>query len=187
MHGQSAPVQGQAGPSWQDGPDVWILSPTVVRFLGRVQSGESNSLVTMAALCYFIIAQGEQTLILLSIMGGGDGSIVLRRQSWRHRTQLRLGLPQRRRHHRAGKRRAYAYEGDYQLVKNPCRPQSTWARSPSWQRIHLPAQVTLPVPQRFDAGDDRAASIQLRLTRLSPKNYGTTNWNRYAYQQAAIL
>jgi uncharacterized membrane protein YsdA (DUF1294 family) len=41
----------------------------------------------MAALCYFIIAQGEQTLFLLSIMGGGDGSIVLRRQSWRHRTQ----------------------------------------------------------------------------------------------------
>jgi hypothetical protein len=43
------------------------------------------------------------------------------------------------------------------------------------------------VPQRFNAGDDRAAGIQLRLARLSPKNYGTTRWNRYAYQQAAIL
>jgi hypothetical protein len=49
------------------------------------------------------------------------------------------------------------------------------------------SQLIRPVPQRFDAGDDRAASIQLRLTRLSPKNYGTTRWNRYAYQQAAIL
>jgi hypothetical protein len=27
MHGQSAPVQGQAGPSWQGGADVWILLP----------------------------------------------------------------------------------------------------------------------------------------------------------------
>ena len=43
------------------------------------------------------------------------------------------------------------------------------------------------VPQRFDCGADRAASVQLRLTQLSPKNYGTTRWNRYAYQQAAIL
>jgi hypothetical protein len=55
------------------------------------------------------------------------------------------------------------------------------------QRIHLPAQVTLRVPQRFDAGHDRAATVQLRLAQLSPKNYGATSWNRYAYQQAAIL
>jgi hypothetical protein len=27
MHGQSAPVQGQTGPSWQGGADVWILLP----------------------------------------------------------------------------------------------------------------------------------------------------------------
>ena len=27
MHGQSAPVQGRAGPSWQGGADVWILLP----------------------------------------------------------------------------------------------------------------------------------------------------------------
>jgi hypothetical protein len=33
------------------------FTPTVVRFLGRVQSGNTNILVTMAALCYFIIAQ----------------------------------------------------------------------------------------------------------------------------------
>jgi hypothetical protein len=30
-------VQGQAGPSWQDGADGWILTYTVVRFLGRVK------------------------------------------------------------------------------------------------------------------------------------------------------
>ena len=49
----TAPVQGQAGPSWQDGADVWILTATVVRFLVRVEL----SLVTMAALCFFIIAR----------------------------------------------------------------------------------------------------------------------------------
>jgi hypothetical protein len=38
LHGQSAPVQGQAGPSWQDGPEMWILTSTVVRFLGDVES-----------------------------------------------------------------------------------------------------------------------------------------------------
>ena len=38
MHGQSAPVHGQAGPSWQDGADVLIPTSTVVRFLGRVES-----------------------------------------------------------------------------------------------------------------------------------------------------
>ena len=43
------------------------------------------------------------------------------------------------------------------------------------------------LPQRFDPGHYRAATIQLRLPRLSPKNYGATGWNRYAYQQAAIL
>src|ERR1700677_1118125 len=32
-----APVQGQAGPSWQDGADVWILTSTVVRFWGCVE------------------------------------------------------------------------------------------------------------------------------------------------------
>ena len=32
-------MQGQAGPSWQDGADVWILTYTVVRFLGPVKSG----------------------------------------------------------------------------------------------------------------------------------------------------
>jgi len=36
---KSAPVQGQTGPSWQDGTDMWILTNTVVRFLGRVESG----------------------------------------------------------------------------------------------------------------------------------------------------
>jgi hypothetical protein len=46
MHGQSAPVQGQAGWSWQDGPDVWILTSTVVRFLGYVEI----FLVTKSAL-----------------------------------------------------------------------------------------------------------------------------------------
>ena len=35
----SAPVQGQAGPSWQDGADMWILISTLVRFLSRVESG----------------------------------------------------------------------------------------------------------------------------------------------------
>jgi len=34
-----APVQGQAGPSWQDGAEVWKLTLTVVRFLRRVESG----------------------------------------------------------------------------------------------------------------------------------------------------
>jgi hypothetical protein len=38
LHGQSAPVQGQAGPSWQDGSEMWILTSTVVRFLGDVES-----------------------------------------------------------------------------------------------------------------------------------------------------
>jgi hypothetical protein len=37
MHGQSAPVQGQAGPSWQDGAEMSILTPTVVRFSGGVE------------------------------------------------------------------------------------------------------------------------------------------------------
>jgi len=37
MHGQSAPVQGQAGPSWQDGAEMWIPTPTVVRFSGGVE------------------------------------------------------------------------------------------------------------------------------------------------------
>jgi hypothetical protein len=41
-------VQGQEGPPWQDGAYVWILTSTVVRFLGRVQI----ILVTMAAICY---------------------------------------------------------------------------------------------------------------------------------------
>jgi hypothetical protein len=40
MHGQSAPLQGQAGPSWQDGADMWISASTVVRFLGRVLAEE---------------------------------------------------------------------------------------------------------------------------------------------------
>ena len=31
-------MQGQAKPSWQGGADVWILTFTVVRFLGRVES-----------------------------------------------------------------------------------------------------------------------------------------------------
>jgi hypothetical protein len=47
-------------------------------------------------------------------------------------------------------------------------------------------RLAATVPQRFDTGDHRAASVQLRFPRLSPKNYGTTRWNRYAYQQAAI-
>jgi hypothetical protein len=51
-------VQGQTGPSWQDGTDMWILTNTVVRFLGRVKTErEKISLVTMAALCFFIFAQ----------------------------------------------------------------------------------------------------------------------------------
>jgi hypothetical protein len=51
MHGQSAPVQGQTGPSWQDGADVWILTPTVVRFLSFVQSERKKIfLVTRGAL-----------------------------------------------------------------------------------------------------------------------------------------
>jgi hypothetical protein len=34
-------------PSWQDGADVWILTPTLVRFLGRVETeGEKIFLVT---------------------------------------------------------------------------------------------------------------------------------------------
>jgi hypothetical protein len=55
---KSAPVQGQTGPSWQDGTDKWVLTNTVVRFLGRVKTErEKISLVTMAALCFFIFAQ----------------------------------------------------------------------------------------------------------------------------------
>jgi hypothetical protein len=43
-------VQGQAGPSWQDGADIGIPTYTVVRFLGRVQGERKFLLVTMAAL-----------------------------------------------------------------------------------------------------------------------------------------
>jgi hypothetical protein len=57
MHGQSGSVQGRAGLSRRDGPDMWMLTPTVVRFLGRVERGRRLSLVTMAALCFVIIAQ----------------------------------------------------------------------------------------------------------------------------------
>ena len=59
MHGQSAPVQGQAGPSWRDGAEMLILTPTVVRFSGGVETErEKKSLVTMAALYFCIIGQG---------------------------------------------------------------------------------------------------------------------------------
>ena len=36
MHGQNAPVQGQARPSWYDDADEWILNSTVVWFSGGV-------------------------------------------------------------------------------------------------------------------------------------------------------
>ena len=55
--GRNAPVQGQTGPSWQDGADLWILTPTVVRFLDGVESGKKIYLVTMSARCFSIIAQ----------------------------------------------------------------------------------------------------------------------------------
>jgi hypothetical protein len=45
-----APVQGQAGPSWQDGADVWILTATVVRFFGRVQIFFSNQAALVTSL-----------------------------------------------------------------------------------------------------------------------------------------
>jgi hypothetical protein len=37
MHGQSGSVQGRAGLSSRDGPDMWMLTSKVVRFLGRVE------------------------------------------------------------------------------------------------------------------------------------------------------
>ena len=38
---------------------VWVLNSTVVRFLDLVQTGrEKIILVTVAALCYFLIARG---------------------------------------------------------------------------------------------------------------------------------
>jgi hypothetical protein len=44
----------------EDRADVWILASKVVRFGGRVQTErEQIFLVTMAALCYLIIAQGS--------------------------------------------------------------------------------------------------------------------------------
>ena len=54
MYGQSAPVQGQAEPSWQDGSDVgsYFHSSTV---FGRHQEGKRISLVTMAgAFCTMV-------------------------------------------------------------------------------------------------------------------------------------
>ncbi len=43
----------------QDGAEMLILIPTIVRFSGCVETeGKKTSLVTMAALCFFIIAQG---------------------------------------------------------------------------------------------------------------------------------
>jgi hypothetical protein len=50
-------VQGQAGPSWKDGADGWILTSTVVTVFGPRPEREKLILVTMAALCYFTIAQ----------------------------------------------------------------------------------------------------------------------------------
>jgi hypothetical protein len=55
------------------------------------------------------------------------------------------------------------------------------------RRIGARHEKTSAVPQRFAADDDQAAGIQLRLPQLSRKNYSGTRWNRYAYQQAAIL
>jgi hypothetical protein len=40
MHGQGGSVQGLAGPLRRDGPGMWMLTPTVVRSLGRVERGE---------------------------------------------------------------------------------------------------------------------------------------------------
>jgi hypothetical protein len=54
MRGQSAPVQGQAEPPWQDGSDVgsYFHSSTV---FGRHQEGKRISLVTMAdAFCTMV-------------------------------------------------------------------------------------------------------------------------------------
>jgi hypothetical protein len=62
MHGQSGSVQGRAGLSRRNGPDMWMLTPTVVRFSGRVERGRRLSLVTMAVLCFFIIAQESDYL-----------------------------------------------------------------------------------------------------------------------------
>jgi hypothetical protein len=47
MHGQSAPMQGQAAPSWQDGPTSESYSYISTVF-GRHQEGKRISLVTMA-------------------------------------------------------------------------------------------------------------------------------------------
>ncbi len=41
-------MQGQTEPSWKDGADEWILSSTLVRFLGGVES-ERSFLVTRCA------------------------------------------------------------------------------------------------------------------------------------------
>jgi hypothetical protein len=49
-------VQGQTGPSWQDGADVWVLAPKVVRFVRRRRERGKNSLVTMCARCFFVVA-----------------------------------------------------------------------------------------------------------------------------------
>jgi hypothetical protein len=57
MHGQSAPVQGQAGPSWQGGADVWRSYSHNSTVFGRRREGKKNSLVTTIGRCFFIIAQ----------------------------------------------------------------------------------------------------------------------------------
>ena len=68
----------------EDGADVWILNSIVVRFLGRFRE-RKESLVTMVALCYFIIARFTVCqlqgwgLVRLSLLS--PKSFVLRRCS----------------------------------------------------------------------------------------------------------
>jgi hypothetical protein len=66
----------------EDRSDVWILASKVVRFGGRVQrlsEPEKIIMVTMAALCYLIIAQGSDRRcgrLLLTNLRGRNAGIV---------------------------------------------------------------------------------------------------------------
>ena len=47
MHAQSALVQSQAEPSWQEGSDILFLPVRIVRLSELKQEAKTNSLVTM--------------------------------------------------------------------------------------------------------------------------------------------
>ena len=93
-------MQRQAGPLWRNGADEWILTPTVVWFLGRVEL----FLVTRRALLLHRRALSMSPVYSHSIFVGGAWISFLRvlhkrggqmRHPWwgRNRSSLKTGFP----------------------------------------------------------------------------------------------